>query len=223
LVLATAVLVAAGSGNRLGAGGPKALAEVGGRPLAAWALDALAAAESVGRVVVAAPPGHEDDVRALAGPDAAVVTGGAARSESVALALAEVKTDLVVVHDAARPLASPELFDEVVALLAGDGTLAGVVAAAPVADTLKRADAHGGVLETLDRNGLWAVQTPQAFRRRALLAALGSGKVAEATDDASLVEAAGGQVAIHPWGRPNPKLTTPADLTVIEALLAARG
>ncbi len=111
--LATAVIAAAGSGDRLGAGGPKALVEVGGRPLLAWSLAAIADADRIGSVVVSAPPGHEEEVRAIAG-DASVVTGGASRSESVALALELVESELVAVHDAARPLATPRLFDAVV-------------------------------------------------------------------------------------------------------------
>ena len=103
--LATAVIAAAGSGDRLGAGGPKALVDVGGRPLLAWSLDAIAEASRIGPVVISAPPGHEDEIGALA-PDAIVVSGGASRSESVARALEHVESDLVAVHDAARPLAT---------------------------------------------------------------------------------------------------------------------
>jgi 2-C-methyl-D-erythritol 4-phosphate cytidylyltransferase len=212
-------LVAAGSGNRLGAGGPKALVEVAGKPLVAWALEALASAASIEGIVVAAPPGFERMVADLAEAEVRVVPGGESRSESVALALVEVQTDLVAVHDAARPLAPAELFDEVVALLAGDEALDGVVAAAPVADTVKRAGAESEVVETVDRDGLWAVQTPQACRAEKLRKAMAAEDVARATDDASLVEASGGRVGIHPWPKPNPKLTTPADMVVIEALL----
>jgi 2-C-methyl-D-erythritol 4-phosphate cytidylyltransferase len=179
----------------------------------------LTSAASIEGVVVAAPPGLERAVAEIAESDVCVVTGGESRSESVALALGAVQTELVAVHDAARPLAPAELFDEVVALLAGDEALDGVVAAAPVADTLKRVGTEGEVEETVDRVGLWAVQTPQAFRAEKLREAIAAGDVARATDDASLVEAAGGRVAIHPWPKPNPKLTTPADLVVIEALL----
>ncbi len=173
-------------------------------------------------MVVAAPPGLESALRDLVGPDSSVVTGGDSRSESVANALGRVASEFVAVHDAARPLAPPELFDEVTALLGNRRELDGVIAAAPVADTVKRATEEGDVLETVDREGLWAVQTPQAFRASALRSAIENGDIARATDDASLIEATGGRIAIHPWARPNPKLTTPADLVVIEALLEAR-
>ena len=217
--LATAIVAAAGSGERLGAGGPKAFAEVGGRPLLAWSLAALAEAERVGAVVVAAPPGHEEETRAIA-PGAEVVAGGASRSESVAIALGRVDSELVAVHDAARPLATASLFDATLAELEADPALDAVVAAAPVADTLKRALA-GRVIETIPRSELWAVQTPQAFRATALRDALGAdaSAVAAATDDASLVEAAGGVVRVFESRAPNLKVTTPADLRVAAALL----
>ncbi len=113
---ATAVIAAAGSGERLGADLPKALVEIAGRPMVAWSLDAFAGAATVGSVVIAAPPGRERELEALAPPEVAVsiVTGGASRSHSVALALAEVEADLVAVHDAARPLVSSTLVDELV-------------------------------------------------------------------------------------------------------------
>ena len=219
--LVTAVIAAAGSGDRLGAGGPKALAEVGGRPLLAWSGAAVAKAESIGSIVITAPPGHEDDVCSLVA-GATVVTGGASRSESVALALDEVNSELVVVHDAARPLATPALFDAVIAELEGDSACDAMVAAAPVADTLKRALA-GRVIETVPRSELWAVQTPQAFRTEALRRALDTDAeaLAAATDDASLIEAAGGVVRVFPWDQPNLKVTTQTDVRVAEALLAS--
>jgi len=218
--LATAVIAAAGSGDRLGAGGPKAFVEVAGKPLLAWSLAALEAADSIGSIVVAAPPGNEEEVLAAAG-SAAVVPGGASRSESVANALKEVGSELVLVHDAARPLAPSRLFDAVVSELAADSDCDAVVAAAPVADTLKRALA-GRVIETVPRSELWAVQTPQAFRAKALREALDAEAetLAKATDDASLIEAAGGVVRIFGWDEPNLKVTTPADLAIAEALLA---
>ena len=217
--LATAVIAAAGSGDRLGAGGPKALVEVAGKPLLAWSLAAVAAATRVGPVVVTAPPGLEDEVRAVAG-EARVVTGGASRSESVARGLEHAESEIVCVHDAARPLATPDLFDRVVSELQDDPDCAGVIAAAPVADTLKRALA-GRVIETVPRSELWAVQTPQAFRTTALRAALDTDAetLASATDDASLVEDAGGVVRLHAVSEPNPKLTTAGDLVMVEALL----
>lgn len=217
--LATAVIAAAGSGERLGAGGPKALVEVAGKPLLAWSLAALAAAEKVGEIVVAAPPGHEDEVRAIAGP-AVVVAGGDSRSESVAHALKEVESELVVVHDAARPLATHALFDAVVSELAEDAGCDALVAAAPLADTLKRALA-GRVIETVPRSELWAVQTPQVFRAEALRSAheVDPKALAAATDDATLIEEAGGLVRVFRWDEPNLKVTTRADIAIAEALL----
>jgi 2-C-methyl-D-erythritol 4-phosphate cytidylyltransferase len=217
--LATAVIAAAGSGDRLGAGGPKALAEVAGRPLLAWSLVAVSSATRIGPVVICAPPGHEDEVKSIA-DDAEVVTGGASRSESVAQALDRVDTGLVVVHDAARPLAPPQLFDAVVSELDGDPECAGVIAAAPVADTLKRALA-GRVIETVPRSELWAVQTPQAFQAEALRDALDTDieTLAAATDDASLVEASGGVVRVFAWEHANLKVTTQDDLRIAAALL----
>lgn len=212
----TAVVAAAGSGARLGAGGPKALVEVAGRPLVAWSLDALGRS-SIDEVVVAAPPGDEERFEDMG---VRVVTGGASRSESVLSALAGVETEFVVVHDAARPLAPPDLFDGVVSELGSHPEADGVIAAAPLVDTLKRADASV-VSETVSRDGLWAVQTPQAFRVGALRRALDVPPevLAEATDDASLIEAAGGTVRIHEATAPNPKLTTRSDLALIAALL----
>jgi len=217
--LATAVIAAAGSGDRLGAGGPKALIEIAGRPLLAWSQAAVAEAAAIGEVVIAAPPGREDEVRSIAGA-AEVVTGGASRSESVALALDRVDAGLVAIHDAARPLATSALFDAVVSELDGDPACAGVVAAAPVADTLKRALA-GRVIETVPRSELWAVQTPQAFRVEALQEALDTDAetLAGATDDASLIEAVGGVVRVFPWDGPNLKVTTRTDMRIAEALL----
>jgi 2-C-methyl-D-erythritol 4-phosphate cytidylyltransferase len=219
------VIAAAGSGTRLGAGGPKALVELAGRPLIAWSLDALAAADEVDAVVVAAPPGHEEEIGRMGGAPATLVTGADSRSGSVANALTRVESELVVVHDAARPLTPSTLFDGILRALRADDETDAVVAAAPAADTLKRA---GGdrlqVTETVDREGLWAVQTPQAFRTEALRGALAvePAALAAATDDAMLVEAAGGSVCVYPTTDPNPKVTSAADLALVEALLTRR-
>ena len=210
------MIAAAGSGQRLGAGGPKAFVELAGRPLIGWSLEALAAADSIERVVVAAPPGHETDLEG-----AEVVAGGATRAESVRLAMAAADADLVVIHDAARPLATPELFDRVVARLAESGA-DGVIAAAPVADTLKLAGEGEEIVRTVDRDGLWAAQTPQAFRAVPLRRAQAAGELEAATDEASLIERAGGRVLLVANDEPNPKVTTSADLRTVEALLAAR-
>ena len=132
--------------------------------------------------------------------------------------------DPVLVHDAARPLLDPAVAERVLAALAGDPTLEGAVAAAPVSDTVKRADADGRVLETVDRTSLWAIQTPQVFRRSTLERALAAGpqELARATDDAWLVERLGGTVAVVECGEQNLKVTTPRDLRLAELLLSRR-
>ena len=218
------MLAAAGSGRRLGAGGPKALVEVAGSPLIAWSLAALERAAGIAGITIAAPPGEEARIADLA-PAATVVTGGASRAESVALALASVDADLVAIHDAARPLLSAELVDRLIARLRGS-TADGVIAAAPVADTLKRAGEGGAVDETVSRDRLWGAQTPQVFRvealRRAAESARERGDFERATDEAWLIERAGGAVLIEPAGIPNLKVTDAADLAVAAALLAAR-
>lgn len=200
-----------------------------------WSVDAFRACESVRSIVVACPPGHVHD---LGGHDLGVVSGGATRGQSVANALAAVGTELVAVHDAARPLLIPELVEELVALLTEASDAAGVIAATPITDTVKRAgeatsDASFGpgmndatlvVESTLDRSRLWAAQTPQVFRVEALRAALAvePERRDAATDESMLVEAAGGTVLLHPAGPENLKVTTPLDLRVAELLLAER-
>jgi 2-C-methyl-D-erythritol 4-phosphate cytidylyltransferase len=211
--MAVALLVAAGRGERLGAPGPKAFVMLAGRSLYEWSLEALYAARCVDRVVVAVP---EDVV----GIEHSVV-GGASRSESVrnALAAAPEGDDVVLVHDAARPLVTPALVEACVDGLEGFDA---VVAAAPVTDTIKHAPAPDLVVDrTLDRSALWAVQTPQVFRREWLARALDqdAATLAAATDDAGLVEALGGRVGIVPAPRENLKVTTPLDLQVAELLL----
>jgi 2-C-methyl-D-erythritol 4-phosphate cytidylyltransferase len=201
-----------------------------------WSIAAFRACESVRSIVVAAPPGHEHN---LAGDDLKVIAGGATRSQSVANALALIETELVAIHDAARPHLTPELVDELVARLENAPEAAGVIAAAPITDTVKQADSStaegtndalsGSGTEkaalviggTLDRSRLWAAQTPQVFRTEALRVALETDIETRdaATDEATLVEAAGGTVLIHPTSHPNPKVTTPLDLRLVELLL----
>jgi 2-C-methyl-D-erythritol 4-phosphate cytidylyltransferase len=199
-----------------------------------WSIDAFWACESVHSIVVAAPPGHVGD---LAGHDLRVVPGGTTRAQSVANALAAVGTALLAIHDAARPLLTPELVEALVADLDANESAAGVIAAAPVNDTIKRAaesaslqstpsgvENHRLAIEaTEDRSRLWRAQTPQVFRTEALREALAaSERPEEATDEAMLVEAAGGTVLIHPVSEQNLKVTTPLDLRVAELLLAER-
>jgi 2-C-methyl-D-erythritol 4-phosphate cytidylyltransferase len=217
------VIAAAGSGERLGAGGPKALVAVCGRPMIEWSLAALRDAVSVGPIVVAVPPGEPSAIGAPSADDLVIVEGGASRSESVAAAVGPVKTEFVVVHDAARPLVTAELVDAVVADLIEDRDCAAVVAAAPLTDTVKEVARGREVDRTLDRSSLWAAQTPQAFRTEALRAGLSStGLLAQATDDAMLVERLGRRVLLHEAPPENIKVTTPLDLRVAELLLAER-
>jgi 2-C-methyl-D-erythritol 4-phosphate cytidylyltransferase len=226
------VIAAAGSGERLGAGGPKAFVTLAGKPLIEWSLNAFARAGTVGPVIVALPPGAGGEL-----PGGAVaVTGGPSRSESVALALRRVETELVAVHDAARPMVTAELIDDLVANLVSRPDADGVIAAAALTDTVKRAREprpakgevpRGGptVAQTVSRDHLWAAQTPQVFRTAALRNALEADpqRIAAATDDAMLVEKAGGKVLVHPAPAENLKVTTPLDLRIAELLLAERG
>jgi 2-C-methyl-D-erythritol 4-phosphate cytidylyltransferase len=199
-----------------------------------WSIDAFRACNSVRSIVVAAPPGHVGD---LAGHDLGVVPGGATRAQSVANALEAVGTEYVAIHDAARPLLTAELVEALVADLDADDKAAGVIAAAPVNDTIKRAesvtsgqssayateDRPLAIDRTEDRERLWRAQTPQVFRTDALRDALAAAeRPEEATDEAMLLEAAGGTVLIHPVAEQNLKVTTSLDLRVAELLLAER-
>ena len=224
--MAVAIVAAAGTGRRLGEDRPKALVAIGGRPLVAWCLAAFAGSRSVSRAVVAAPPGHEQELAAVAEVAApllevVVVGGGPSRSHSVANALATVDSEVVVVHDAARPLVTPELIDRCVEQLDRFGC-AGVVAAARATDTIKETDSGGRVIATLERSHLWAVQTPQAFQAAALRKALASASLEHAYDDAQVVEAVGGEVRIVEAPRENLKVTTELDARVAGLLLTSR-
>jgi 2-C-methyl-D-erythritol 4-phosphate cytidylyltransferase len=213
--VAVALIVAAGRGERLGSDGPKAFVPLGGRPMVEWSIEALSAV--CDQVVVALPPGVHAPAGTLGVP------GGAQRSLSVRNALHEAAGDPVLVHDAARPLLTVELAQACLdALDARD--LDAAIAAAAVTDTIKEAGGDQIVERTLERSRLWAIQTPQAFRREALERALAQPDdvVAAATDDAALVEALGGRVGIVEAPRENLKVTTPLDLRLAELLLAAR-
>jgi 2-C-methyl-D-erythritol 4-phosphate cytidylyltransferase len=216
-----AVLVpAAGAGVRLGPGGPKALRLLGGEPLLVHAVRRVAAAPSVRTIVVAAPPSEVAAVRHLLASVAAVtvVAGGAERQESVALALAAVPAgpEIILVHDAARALAPPELFESVAAAVR-TGRPA-VIPVLPVVDTVKEVDAGGIVLGTVDRSALRAVQTPQGFQR-AVLAAAHAGAAGALTDDAGLVEKQGIPVTCVDGHEHALKITRPFDLAVATLLL----
>jgi 2-C-methyl-D-erythritol 4-phosphate cytidylyltransferase len=250
--MTVALIVAAGNGERLRAGMPKALVQLGGRPMVAWSIDAMLATSGVERIVVAMPPGGAaslGDAAPLGGVASlgcaaegriTVVDGGASRSGSVRCALEAARRlvetgehvpsaeqsvdDFVLVHDAARPLVTPALAESVIAALARDPQADAAIAALPVTDTVKRVDSGGAVRETLERSELWAVQTPQVFRRAALERALDvhPDELMRATDDAWLIERGGGRVIVVRASEENLKVTAPLDLGVAELLLAGR-
>jgi 2-C-methyl-D-erythritol 4-phosphate cytidylyltransferase len=217
-----ALIAAAGSGERLGIDRPKAFAVLGGRPLLAESLDRLDRCPLIDAIVVAAPPGWEEPSILLAeelvaSKVVACVTGGATRAESVAAALSEVPEEalVVLVHDAARPVVDDAVVERLLVRL-GEG-LDGAVPVLPVPDTLKRVR-DGLIDETVDREGLVAAQTPQVFLASALRRAF-SGDLAGATDCASLVERSGGRVAVVEGDPRLLKVTTLADLALVESWL----
>jgi 2-C-methyl-D-erythritol 4-phosphate cytidylyltransferase len=226
---ASAIIVAAGSGVRLGLGAPKAFVKIGGRTMLSYSLRAIAQVISIGEVVIAVPEGFESAARAEAAAAGLAVPvkitpGGIERQDSVriALELTSSESALVIVHDAARPLATPAIFEACIAAAARAG---GAIAAIPVSDTLKRVvDSDSAIVATVARAGLWQAQTPQAFRREALVAAhrraVSEGVVA--TDDADLVERTGVRVEVVEASTANLKITTPSDLAIFEAIIAAR-
>jgi 2-C-methyl-D-erythritol 4-phosphate cytidylyltransferase len=210
MTVVVGIVPAGGSGERLGAEKPKAFVVVGGRALLEYSLEALDAV--CDRVVVAVPPGEAGEDR---------VEGGRSRSASVRNAVrAAPEADVYVVHDAARPLVSVELVRRCVDALDG---VDGAIAAARLTDTVKEAGEDRRVRRTLDRSTLWAIQTPQVFRAEVLRRALDVDDevLTAATDDASLVEAAGGSVRMVESSPDNFKITTAADLARAEALLGA--
>jgi 2-C-methyl-D-erythritol 4-phosphate cytidylyltransferase len=216
-----AVLVAAGRGERLGAEQPKAFVRLGELPLLAEPLRRLDESEWVDAIVVAAPPEWEEPAILLAEEIGAVkvsqvVTGGATRADSVRRAVAEVPEDalVVLVHDAARPLLTDEVIGRVLAPI-GEGW-DGVVAALPLADTVKRVR-DDAVVETVPRDGLWAIQTPQAFPAGGFRATLAAG--GDASDCAGLVEARGGRVKVVRGDPRLLKVTSRDDLELVTSWL----
>lgn len=223
-----AIVVAAGSGERMGADRPKALIEIAGQPMLGWCVAALAAGTRISSLTIVAPAAHMVEIM-TALPDVdlpvSVVAGGASRAESVACGLEVIPAEatIVLVHDAARPLVTPEI---IAAVLDGIGDADGAIAATPLVDTPKVVDAERVISASPGRSSLWLAQTPQAFRtaalRAAVEAAVSSGRLDAATDCASLIEANGGRVRVVPVATPNLKLTHPIDLIVAEQLLSAR-
>jgi 2-C-methyl-D-erythritol 4-phosphate cytidylyltransferase len=227
-VRVAAIVPAAGRGERLGPGAPKALRLLGGVPMLVHAVRALARARLVDVVVVAAPPGDEAEVRGVldayeVSTEVRVTTGGATRQESVRRALESLApdVDVVLVHDAARPLAPSQLVDDVVQAVAHGAEA--VVPALPVADTVKRVE-DGRVVETVSREGLYAVQTPQGFARELLTKAHEAAVIDgfAGTDDAGLVERIGGAVTVVPGHPEAAKVTRPTDLALAEHVLQER-
>lgn len=226
----TAALVpAAGRGERLGPGTPKALRQLAGVPMFVHAVNALTESRAVDLVIVAVPAASVDEVSALLvqqqfSADVSVVAGGDTRPESVARALIGLPADVdvVLVHDAARPLVPPELVSAVVAAVR-QGHLA-VVPGVAMVDTVKEVDAQSDVTSTPSRATLRAIQTPQGFTREVLQAAHAAldADETEITDDAGMVERMGVVVHVIPGHEEAFKVTRPIDLILAEAILAKR-
>ncbi len=223
---ASAIIVAAGSGVRLGSNVPKAFVKVAGQTMLSYSLATVRQINSIEELVITVPQGFENAARAEVAAASLsipvkITVGGIERQDSVriALELTSAESELVIVHDAARPLATPATFE---ACLRAASRAGAAIAAIPVSDTLKRV-ADSTITETIARAGLWQAQTPQAFRRAVLIAAhqrAVSEKIA-ATDDADLVERTGIHVEVVEASTTNIKITTPADLAIVEAILAA--
>ncbi|GAA1217030.1 2-C-methyl-D-erythritol 4-phosphate cytidylyltransferase [Rhodoglobus aureus] len=218
------IVVGAGSGTRLGRNEPKAFVPLAGRPNLSRALDAVFAMAEPAQVIVTVPSSFveiaEQLIREVPGAESratTVIVGGSTRQESVAAALAllQPSVDVVLVHDAARPLTPSAIFDSVAAHVHSTG--AGVVPGLPVTDTIKRTDGNGQIVETVDRSVLAAVQTPQGFPRAQLVAAHEAAN-REFTDDAAVVAAAGYPVAVIPGDHLSFKITTAWELRRAEQL-----
>ncbi len=230
---AWAVIVAGGTGERFGRPGGKQLAEAGGRPILDITLEAFEAAATVDGIVLVCAPGREAEYReacATAGAGSKVsevVAGGESRQDSVAAGLAAVPghVEIVAVHDGARPLVPPSAIDEAIDALISHPEADAVVMGHPVYDTLKKVAADGATVEaTVDRDLLWVAQTPQVVRAPAFRAALARASEDHfaGTDDASLIEHAGGLVRMVAGPRSNLKVTVAEDLAVVDAVLRVR-
>jgi 2-C-methyl-D-erythritol 4-phosphate cytidylyltransferase len=214
-----AILVAAGSGQRLGASVPKAFCLVGGRTLLEYALEPFH--DRVDELIVVAPADSLDLARTLAGPKTTVVAGGDTRQQSVQCGLDAIAApDFVLVHDVARPFVPVAVIERVIAALQAGADA--VIPALPVVDTIKAVAPDGTVGATLDRTQLRAVQTPQGFRCHVLRGAHAGAGELSVTDDAALVEAAGGRVVFVEGADEAFKITHPWDLLVATALASER-
>jgi len=228
--VATALIVAAGRGERLGASGPKAFVPLAGIPMIGWSLRAFRASPQIDTIVVAVPPGWEpaNPAESELFDGVVVCEGGAERSMSVRNALeasgAGPDGEAVLVHDAARPLVTTALIERMIGSVAPDTACEAAVAAALVTDTIRVVDENGNAVATPDRATLRAVQTPQAFRRGTLARALAldEAQLAAATDDAGLVEALGVSVKLIEAPAENFKVTNPNDIRLAELLLEQR-
>ena len=220
---AGAVIVAAGRGERFGDRG-KVLSVAAGRPLLAWSLDAMLGAMSIGEIVVVCGEHTHQDISYLLDGRAADIPiqtciGGEQRQDSVRAGLACLSrsVEVAVIHDAARPLATPEMTDDVATTARIHGA---AITAVPVTDTIKEVDGDR-IVRTVPREVLQAAQTPQAFRLDALLRAMSDTETAF-TDEAGVLEQAGSPVLVRPGSHANIKVTVPEDLLLVDALLRAR-
>ncbi|MFB2585713.1 2-C-methyl-D-erythritol 4-phosphate cytidylyltransferase [Herbiconiux liukaitaii] len=217
------VVVAAGSGTRLGLARPKAFVEVAGRSILSWAMDSVCGISEPVELVVVAPAGLASDAHRQVDPfglPCTVVAGGDTRQQSVQAGLAALgsSVDVVLVHDAARPFTPVEVFERVIAEVRASA--AGVIPGMPVTDTIKGVDGGGRVLETVDRSRLTAVQTPQGFPL-ALLAEAYASATEDVTDDAALVQSLGRAVTVVAGDARSFKITTPHDLERADELAGA--
>jgi 2-C-methyl-D-erythritol 4-phosphate cytidylyltransferase len=222
------LIACAGSGRRMGAERNKLLLEVAGRPVLAWTLQAALASASIRWIGIVGQPIDQADILAMveaANPQKPVawIQGGDTRQDSVCNGLAALPVDArsVLIHDGARCLVEPGLIDRCAAAVDGG---AAVIAAAPVTDTIKRVDDQGLIQDTPDRSHLWGAQTPQGFPVEQLRQAHARARAEgwSVTDDASLFERLGWAVSVMESSPANIKITTPFDLTIAEAVLAAR-
>ncbi len=217
----SALIVAAGRGERAGGGVPKQLRALAGKPVLAWSVERFKTHPLCREIIIAIAPGEQDAVNAALGPLASavrLVEGGASRTVSVRAALAAAGEDRVMIHDAARPLLTARILDDLTAAL---NDAAGAAPALALSDALVRDSADG--VEAVDRSGLWRMQTPQAFQTAPLRAAFDEAGEADFPDEVSLARAAGMEVVLVPGDETNFKITWPEDFARAEAQLRADG